>query len=136
MAQKPIIPNVTVQMPPAQTPQIARKRDPSSEALLGVANGVVVGALGAPLGSAAWTVVKNGRESSFPLVFKNISDTHLGAIIGSALGLALINGLVRHAHAGTYNEWADQHNRQVQAASHTEKLESARSSPEVNGTGR
>lgn len=97
-----------------------REVDAPIEALVGASNGLIHGAGLAAMGSAALTFVESGGIDGKQILTK-MTSTHLGGIIGTALGFAALSGFIRYSRAAKHNEWSKKHYEFLQS-----KIDSAK----------
>lgn len=102
------------------------------ETLLGVANGVVTGALVSTAISAAATMAQQGPESLLQNTMRNVFGNHRAFVLAGTAVVAAISGLLRFSRARKHNEWSENHYNFLrdQTRSHVERSQPADKSSE------
>ncbi len=81
--------------------------DTPVETVLGAANGALMGAIVASVGSALVTAADHGKDKQ--AILKNLKGKHLLPILGASTAMAGFGALVRNSRAAKHNEWSERH---------------------------
>lgn len=90
--------------------EMLKKVDTGVETLLGIANGVLSGAIISIVASTALTAAHmEGGQRLLKEAAKNWTGKHgLGVLLGTT-ALGTLGGIVRHSRAVKHNEWSERH---------------------------
>jgi hypothetical protein len=111
------------------------------ETLLGAANGAVSGAVVSGAISAAVTVAKDGSKNILQNAFRNITGTHLIAVLAGTAAMAALGALVRYSRASKHNEWSERHYAFMEEksrgpVSHSDRVDARRDAEDEKGAER